>query len=150
MGPASMDEVDEATSGQGVAAEIAAMAEDWARAIIGNDAERIAGVMADEWVIVSESGISTKEEFLSVLRSGALTHSAMDRITRPRIRVYGDTAIFTARVTNTAHYGGERFNADEWTTDVFVLRNGRWRCVLTQITPAAGRPSGQGDPPTDR
>jgi ketosteroid isomerase-like protein len=132
-----MDEVDKVTSGHGVAAEIVAIADDWARAIAGNDAERIAGVMADERVIVSESGISTEEDFLSVVRSGALTHSAMDRITHPRIRVYGDTAIFTARVTNTAHYGGERFDADEWTTDVFVLRNSRWQCVLSQITRAA-------------
>jgi len=137
MGLSGMDEVDKVTSGHGVAAEIVAIADDWARAIAGNDAERIAGVMADEWVIVSESGISTKEDFLSMVRSGALTHSAMNRITHPRIRVYGDTAVLTARVTNTAHYGGERFDADEWTTDVFVLRNGRWRCVLSQITPAA-------------
>jgi ketosteroid isomerase-like protein len=137
MGLSSMDEVDKVTSGHGVAAEIVAIADDWARAIAGNDPERIAGVMADEWVIVSESGISTKEDFLSLVRSGALTHSAMDRITHPRIRVHGDTAIFTARVTNTAHYGGERFDADEWTTDVFVLRDGRWQCVLSQITQAA-------------
>jgi ketosteroid isomerase-like protein len=104
-----MDEVDKVTSGHGVVAEIVAIADDWARAIAGNDAERIAAVLADERVIVSESGISTEEDFLSVVRSGALTHSAMDRITHPRIRVYGDTAIFPARVTNTAHYGGERF-----------------------------------------
>jgi hypothetical protein len=61
----------------------------------------------------------------------------MARTTRPRVRVYGGTAVLTARVTNTAHYGGKRFDADEWTTDVFVLRDGRWRCVLSQITPAA-------------
>ncbi len=125
------------SAGHGVAAELVALADDWARAIAGNDTEQIAGVMADEWVIVSEAGISTKEEFLSAVRSDALTHSAMDRITPARVRVYGDTAILTARVTNTAHYGGERFDADEWTTDVFVLRNGRWQCVLSQITPAA-------------
>ncbi len=134
---AGMEDVDGVRSGHGVAAEIVGVADDWARAIAGNDAERIAEVMADDWVIVSGSGISTKEDFLSVVRSGALTHSAMDRITRPRIRVYGETAVLTARVTNTAHHGGERFDADEWTTDVFVLRNGRWRCVLSQITPAA-------------
>ncbi len=133
-----MDEVDEVTSaGHGVGNELVAIADDWARAIAGNDADRIAGVMADEWVIVSESGISTKEHFLSAVRSGALTHSAMARTTRPRVRVYGGTAVLTARVTNTAHYGGKRFDADEWTTDVFVLRDGRWRCVLSQITPAA-------------
>ena len=127
------------SAGHGVAAELVALADDWARAIAGNDAEQIAGVMADEWVIVSEAGISTMEEFLSAVRSDALTHSAMDRITPARVRVHGDTAILTARVTNTAHYGGERFDADEWTTDVFVRRDGRWLCVLTHITAAASQ-----------
>lgn len=68
--------------------------------------------------------------------SGELTHSAMDRAGEARVRVYGDTAVFTARVTNTAHYGGRQFDADEWTTDVFVKRDGRWVCVLSHITPA--------------
>jgi ketosteroid isomerase-like protein len=44
-------------SGHGVAAEIVEIADDWARAIAGNDAERIAGVMADEWVIVSRGAV---------------------------------------------------------------------------------------------
>ena len=49
--------------------------------------------MADEWVIVSESGISSKHDFLSVVDSGELTHSAMDLVSEARIRVYGDTAV---------------------------------------------------------
>ncbi|HEX2185585.1 MAG TPA: nuclear transport factor 2 family protein, partial [Chloroflexota bacterium] len=103
-----------------------------------NDAARIESFMADEWVIVSETGISSKEHFLSVVASGELTHSAMDLVSEPRVRVYGDTALWTGRVTNTAHHLGRRFDADEWTTDVFVKRDGRWLCVLSQITPAAG------------
>ncbi len=51
--------------------------------------------------------------------------------------MYGDTAVLTGRVTNTAHYKGQRFDADEWTSDVFVNRNGRWLCVLSHITAAA-------------
>jgi len=109
----------------------------WAAAIVSNDSERIGSFMADDWVIVSESGVSPKVQFLSLVRSGELTHSAMSRVSEPRTRVYGDTAVFTARVTNTAHFGGRRFDADEWTTDVFVLRDGRWLCVLTHITAAA-------------
>jgi hypothetical protein len=61
----------------------------------------------------------------------------MTSVSQPRIRVYGDTAVSTGRVTNTAHYKGQRFDADEWTTDVFVNRNGRWLCVLSHITAAA-------------
>ncbi|PNG18192.1 nuclear transport factor 2 family protein [Streptomyces cahuitamycinicus] len=119
------------------ALQVARLAKGWAEAIVSNDPARIAGFMADEWVIVSDSGIDPKERFLSLVESGALTHSAMDLITDPRVRVYGDTAVVTGRVTNTAHYQGERHDADEWTTDVFVRRQGRWLCVLSHITPAA-------------
>ena len=117
--------------------ELEVLGRGWAEAIVSNDAERIAGYMADEWVMVSETGVSPRHEFLAVVASGALTHSAMDIVSEPRVRVHGDTALVTARVTNTAHFGGRRFDADEWTTDVFVRRDGRWRCVLSQITPAA-------------
>lgn len=119
-------------------AELVAVEDEWARAIVSNDAARIAGFMADEWVMVSESGVTTREQFLSVVESGALTHSAMDRVGDARVRTYGDTALLTARITNTAHYEGRRFDADEWVTDVFVHRGGRWLCVLSQITAVAG------------
>jgi ketosteroid isomerase-like protein len=53
-----------------------------------------------------------------------------------RIKEYGETAVLSARIVNTAHFGGQQFDADEWTTDVFVRRNGGWLCVLSHITPA--------------
>ena len=120
------------------AAEIRAVAQGWADAMVSNDPERIARFMADEWVIVSDSGITTRLEFLDLISSGGLTHSAMDEVGEPRIQVYGDTAVYTARVTNTAHYQGERFVADEWTTDVFVRGGSGWRCVHSHITAAIG------------
>lgn len=117
--------------------EIIATSEEWSRAIVSNDAERIGSFMAGDWVLVSGQGLTPREEFLALVRSGELTHSAMDRVTEPRVRLYGDTATLTARVTNTAHHAGEQFDADEWTTDVFARREGRWVCVLSHITPAA-------------
>ncbi|MCJ0897071.1 nuclear transport factor 2 family protein [Rhodococcus sp. ARC_M13] len=105
-------------------------------AMCSNDAERIGDFMADDWVIVSESGVSTKAEFLGFVASGDLTHSAMDRVGRARVRFFGDVALFTTRITNTAHYDGRQYDAEEWTTDVFARRDGRWRCVLSHITPA--------------
>jgi ketosteroid isomerase-like protein len=116
--------------------ELVALAKDWAAAIVSNDAEQIGGFMAEEWVIVSESGVSPKERFLALVASGELTHSAMDLVGDARVRVYGDAAVVTGRVTNTAHHQGRRFDADEWTTDVFVRRDGRWLCVLSHITPS--------------
>jgi hypothetical protein len=40
---------------------LVALATDWAAAIVANDPARITRFMADEWVIVSESGIDPKE-----------------------------------------------------------------------------------------
>jgi ketosteroid isomerase-like protein len=131
---------DGATRPTEVESVVVSIADEWAKAMVSNDAVRIASFMADDWVIVSETGVSTKEQFMSFVRSGALTHSAMDRVSEARVRVHVDTAVFTARVTNTAHYDGRQFDADEWTTDVFVYGEGRWLCVLSQIT-AVGQPA---------
>lgn len=111
----------------------------WAEAMVANDADRIGGFMADEWVIVSERGVSGKEHFLSFVRSGQLTHSRFEMIGDARIKIYGDTAVLTGRVVNTAQFGGQEFEADEWTTDVFIKRGGQWLCVLSHITPAVER-----------
>ncbi|MEV0246559.1 nuclear transport factor 2 family protein [Nocardia sp. NPDC050712] len=119
-------------------AEIRAVARAWADAMISNDAERIGRFMAEEWVIVADSGITGRADFLALITAGGLTHSAMDEVGEPRIQVHGDIAIYTARVTNTAHYQGERFEADEWTTDIFVRSAAGWRCVHSHITSAAG------------
>lgn len=108
----------------------------WAEAMVANDADRIGSFMADDWVIVSERGISTKQQFLSFVESGALTHSAFEMASDARVRQYGDMAVMSIRVTNTAHFGGQQFDADEWTSDVFVKRDGKWLCVLSHITPA--------------
>ena len=116
--------------------ELDAIGTAWAQAMVANDADRIGSFMADEWVIVSERGISIKEDFLSFVRSGQLTHSAFEMSGAARVNVYGDTAVLTCRVINTAHFGGQQFDADEWTSDVFIKRDGKWLCALSHITPA--------------
>ena len=115
--------------------ELIAVVNDWAKAMVANDPTGIAAPMADDWIIVSDRGVSTKQRFMSFVDSGALTHSAFDTASEPRIKIYGDTAVLTIRVTNTAHFGGQQFDADEWTTDVFRRVNGKWLCVLSHITP---------------
>jgi ketosteroid isomerase-like protein len=117
-------------------AELLNAEQEWADAIVSNDSECIARFMADDWVMVSDTGISPRQQFLASVESGDLSHSAMQFVSDARVRVYGETAVVTGRMTNTAHYQGRQINADEWTTDVFVRRNGRWVCVLTHITAA--------------
>ena len=120
--------------------EIVAVEEAWAEAMVANDADRIASFMADEWVIVHEKGVSDKESLVGLIRSGDLTHSVFERKGKARVKIYGETALFTGRLVNTAHFEGRAFPADEWTTDVFVRHGGRWVCVLSHITAAQHDP----------
>ena len=115
--------------------EILNLAEQWAQALVSNDAQKIGSFMSDDWVIVGQSGITRKQDFLPFIESGDLTHETMELIGEARVQIYGDTALLSGRVTNNGHYKGAPFNADEWTTDVFMRREGRWLCVLSHITP---------------
>lgn len=115
--------------------EILDCAEQWAKALVSNDAAAIGAFMADDWTIVGENGATNKTEFLAWISSGDLTHEAMEMLGAARIRVYGDTAVLTARVTNNGHYKNQSFSADEWTTDVFQRCAGKWSCVLSHVTP---------------
>lgn len=119
-----------------IVSELEELGAKWAEAMVANDADLIGSFMADEWVIVSERGMSGKEHFLSFVRSGQLTHSRFEMTGDARIKVYGNTAVLTGRVVNTAQFAGQEFEADEWTTDVFVKRDGKWLCVLSHITSA--------------
>ncbi|MEQ1922955.1 MAG: nuclear transport factor 2 family protein [Pyrinomonadaceae bacterium] len=115
--------------------EILDISEAWSQAIVANDADAIGSFMAEDWMMVSERGVSSKEHFLSFVRSGQLTHDSMDLAELVSVSIYGDTAVLAARVTNTAHFGGETFEANEWTSDVFIKTADGWKCVITHITP---------------
>ena len=118
--------------------ELERLSKEWSLAIVSNDAPSIGRFMADDWVIVGETGITQKDHFLALVESGDLTHEAMEGNVK-RARVYGDVAVVIARGTNNGHYKGAPFSADEWITDVFVKKGGRWLCVLTHLTPAVKR-----------
>lgn len=116
--------------------EVLEFSERWAEAITSNDAEAIGKFMSDDWVIVGENGATGKNDFLSWISSGDLTHETMELVDEARIMLYGETAVLTARVTNNGHYKGQPFSADEWTTDVFRRSGENWTCVLSHITPS--------------
>ncbi|KAA8885134.1 nuclear transport factor 2 family protein [Nocardia colli] len=114
---------------------LVALLDEWMAAIVTNDAARIADYMTDDWIMVSENGITPAARFLTLVETGALSHSAMQRTSDAATFEYrGNVAVLTVRATNTAHFQGKRFDADEWTTDVFVETEQGWRCSLTHIT----------------
>lgn len=115
--------------------EFQALLEDWAAAIVANDPEGIASFAEPDWVIVGpEGGPGELPPFLALVASGELTHSDMDFEVLD-VRVFTDTAVVLAHGTNHGARRGEPFAADEWVTDIFVRRDGRWRCSMSALTP---------------
>ena len=108
--------------------------EEFGQAMIKNDADKIGTFLADDWIIIDpDGGIIDKVRFLNVIRSGALTHEAMDS-QDVRVRVYGTTTIVTALTSSKAKYMGQEFSTQERATDVFVKLDGKWQCVITHLT----------------
>jgi len=114
--------------------EVLRVEKEFSQAIVQNDAKAVARFLADGWIIIDpDGGIIDRARFLGVIESGALTHEMMES-DDTRVLVYGNTAIVTALTTTKGKYSGQAFTTQERATDVFVKQNGRWLCVLSQLT----------------
>ena len=114
--------------------ELIGVANEWDRAMVENDAEAIGRYMADDWTIIGPDGsVGDKPTFLGFVRSGTLSHDVMESDDL-RVRVYGDTAVVTARGVSGGKYQGQPFREVERSSCVFVRQEGQWRCVLTHLS----------------
>ena len=114
--------------------EVLKLEDEFGRAMIKNDPEAIGRLLADDWIIIdADGGIIDRARFLAVIRSGSLSHEVMDS-RDVRVRIYGNSAAVTALTTTTGKFGGQEFNTQERATDLWVKKNGRWMCVLSQLT----------------
>jgi ketosteroid isomerase-like protein len=112
-------------------------AKEWDRAMVANDAAAIGRFMADDWIIVGSDGRDmNKTTFLGLVQSGKLSHDVMESEDFD-IRVYGDTAVVTARGVSGGKYEGRPFREVERSSCVFVRHDGEWKCVLTHLSKIA-------------
>jgi len=114
--------------------ELLKIEKEFAQVIVSNDLEGLGRLVADDWIIIDPNGeIVDRSRFFEVIKSGALTHDTMESGDL-RVRVYGDSAVVTAITRTKGKFMGQEFSTQERATDVFVKRDGRWRCVLTHLT----------------
>ena len=114
--------------------ELLKLEKEFTAAVVKNDPSAIGRFVTDDWIIIdADGGIIDKERFLAVIKSGTLTHEMMESDDM-RVRVYGYSAVVTARTRTKGKFIGQEFSTEERSTDVFVKLDGQWRCVLTQLT----------------
>ena len=106
----------------------------WNEAFYRKDVNFIEGLLADEFVATYDDGsrgdkareLALVEEFNQQVISSTQDEFA--------VKVYGDTAVvwFTLRLAGMRQ--GQRAEVTYRYTDVWVLQDGRWKCVSTQST----------------
>ena len=106
----------------------------WNEAFYRKDVAFIEELLAEEFIATYDDGSrgdKTKELALTTEFDQQVVSAIQDDFT---VRVYRDTAVvwFTLRLVGIRQ--GERAEVSFRYTDVWVLREGQWKCVSTQST----------------
>jgi hypothetical protein len=89
-------------------------------------------ILADNFALVTGSGKSyTKSDLLAEARSGRVQYDRQDD-TDQSVRLWGDTAVITARLTEKGTDTGKAFDYVVWFSDTYVRTPSGWRYVLGQ------------------
>lgn len=103
-------------------------------ASLHRDADFSQRTLSADYVGITPLGqVTTKQDVLSARKSGQLRYETID-ISEMVVRVYGDTAIVTARADVKGHQLGEDFSGPYRYTRVWVRRSGRWEIASYQAT----------------
>ena len=110
--------------------QVRAVAAEWDRIVVGNDAEVVGSFMTDDWVYVSSTGAATKADITGWIADGRLAHHSMQVVGGERVARAGDAVVLTARKTSTGAWEGTPYSADEWISQVWVSTPAGWKCAF--------------------
>jgi ketosteroid isomerase-like protein len=114
--------------------EIVEMERQAKEASIRRDADFSQRTLAEDYVAITPLGqVTTKQDTVSARKSGQLRYDTIN-VSDMVVRVYGDTAVVTARADVKGHQLGEDFSGPYRYTRIWVRRTGRWQAVSYQAT----------------
>jgi ketosteroid isomerase-like protein len=114
--------------------EIVDMERQAREASLQRDSEFSQRTLADDYVAITPLGqVTTKQDTVSSRKTRQLRYDAID-VSDMVVRLYGDTAVVTARADVKGHQLGEDFSGPYRYTRVWVRRSGHWQAVSYQAT----------------
>lgn len=115
------------------AATVAALDREYQLAVKRNDAATMARILADDFVLIAGNGaVHDREALLAEARSASVQYEQQDELEQ-QVRVWGDTAVVTARLWVKGTQQGQAFDRKLWFSDVYVRTADGWRYVLGQV-----------------
>ena len=115
-------------------ATLAALDEQYQKAVEQNDWVTMARILADDFVLVDGNGKHyAKADLINDAKSGK-THYEHQQDDERTVRIWGNTAVVTARLWAKGIEDGERVDYEEWFSDVYVRTPNGWRYVFGQAS----------------
>lgn len=103
-------------------------------AVRRNDAATMDRILADDFVLVNGVGKrSVKSDFIGEARSGDFVYERQEDSERT-VRVWGDTAVVTAKLWAKGTYKGKAFDYKVWFSDTYARTPKGWRYVFAQVS----------------
>ncbi len=119
---------------------VAALNRKYQAAVKENDAATMETILADDFALVTGSGkVYTKADLLTEARSGRVRYERQDD-SQQTVRIWGDTAVITALLTETGSDDGRPFDYDVWFSDTYVRTPSGWRYVFGQASSRSPKP----------
>jgi ketosteroid isomerase-like protein len=111
---------------------VAALDMQYQAAVAKNDATTMDAILADNFTLVTGSGkVYSKADLLQEARSGRMQYRRQDDSERT-VRVWGDTAVVTAKLVEQGTQDGKPFDYTVWFSDTYVHTATGWRYVFGQ------------------
>jgi ketosteroid isomerase-like protein len=110
--------------------------DEWVKAVMRSDGETLNRIMADDFFFTYPLEGDDKAQFIADVTSGDLK---IEHISREQVsvRVFGSTAVLTARDSATWLYHGRELSGQYKIIMVYTERDGRWQLCAFQACPMA-------------
>jgi ketosteroid isomerase-like protein len=118
------------------AAAVAALDTQYQLAVKKNDAATMARILHDDFILVLGNGATyTKADLLNSARNGSLVFEQQDEEAgTQKVRVWGDTAVITAKLWVKGTKDGVAFDRKLWFSDTYVRTGNGWGYAFGQAS----------------
>jgi ketosteroid isomerase-like protein len=114
---------------------------DYQKAVEQNDTKTMARLLADDFILVSGDGtVSTKDDLLKDAASGNTKYEHQVDSERT-VRVWGDTAVVTAKLWAKGLEDGKQVDYYVWFSDTYIRKPTGWSYVFGQASLALPKSS---------
>jgi ketosteroid isomerase-like protein len=108
--------------------------DDWVKALVRGDVDTLDRIMADDFIFTYPLEGDDKAQFIADVTSGDLKIEHISR--QPTgVRVFGNTAVLTARDSATWLYHGRELSGQYKIILIYSKREDRWQLCAIQACP---------------